>query len=93
MVADTAATLELEAPAPTVFYITQGQLNASGSNVLITWQSVPGATYSIMVNTNLLATGDWFAVQTGIPSGGTSTTYSFANTLMVPYAFLTVKKE
>ncbi|MCL4181498.1 MAG: MSCRAMM family adhesin SdrC [Verrucomicrobia bacterium] len=63
-------------------FVPSGQVIISGSHdgaqnrFTLTWPSEPGAKYSVWASPNLV---DWTAVQSGLDSGGSQTTYVDAN--------------
>jgi hypothetical protein len=60
--------------------ITAFQYNSSEKQLTLTWASTPGATYSVLLSTNLATDNFTDVLATGIPSGGNSTT----NTVTLP---------
>jgi len=59
--------------APSSPRITSSQYNRSTSQFTLTWTSSIGATYSVLESPGLNP-ASWSALQTGIPSGGATTT-------------------
>jgi hypothetical protein len=51
----------------------------SGTNVVVTWQSVPGITYFLARSTNLAAPESFATVATGLPGQVGITAYSDTN--------------
>jgi hypothetical protein len=57
--------------SPLVTSVQISNVVESGTNIVITWGSIPGATYSVLRTNNLRApTANWPAIVTGYPSGG-----------------------
>jgi hypothetical protein len=50
-----------------------------GSDLVVTWESVSGRSYSIESSTNLASPASFSAVATNIPGGAGTTTYTHTN--------------
>ncbi|HVU07543.1 MAG TPA: hypothetical protein VHG89_03260 [Verrucomicrobiae bacterium] len=55
--------------------ITSSHYNPATLQFTLTWTSAPGATYTVQ-ETPVLKSATWNALQTNIPSGGSTTTYT-----------------
>ncbi len=61
----------------------------AGTNLALTWPSVPGKTYEILRNTSL--TGQWELVETVIAGSGTSSSFPIIPSLHGKSAFFEVQ--
>lgn len=70
-------------------FVVSGMTNTTGSQVVMTWSSVNGKTYSILQTTNLVAA--WSTVQSGIAGTAPLNVYTVA--VANAHTFLRIKLE
>jgi hypothetical protein len=72
------------------FSITSEQIDNTGTNLVINWQSTPGATYRVIASTNVGAASNlWVTVGSSVTATGTNT--SATNAIVPPQKFFRVK--
>jgi subtilase family serine protease len=60
----------------TPFSITCSSLNVAGTNLVVCWQSVPGAVYKVLTNTSLVPAQSWMVTGSPILATGTNTCFT-----------------
>lgn len=75
---------------PASFSITSAHLDATGTNIVLTWQSTSNAIYQVVANTNIAAPmGLWSNI--GTPVTATNSTTTVTNPITQPYDFYRVE--
>ena len=88
--AGASGTVIITATSVPPFSITSGAVDVTGTNFVMTWQSVPGATYLVVGSTNLTAVFSNWAIVAG-PITATSSTTSATNPITSPMEFFDVE--
>ena len=83
----------LNASTNAAFNITSASLDATGTNFVVCWESVPGLDYTVMTNLNLASPQSWVPVGSPITASNTTTCFTLpGGTMGKSHVFVMIKQ-
>ena len=74
------------------FSITSASLDATGTNLVVCWESVPGQSYMVMTNLNLASPQGWSPASSPIEASETTTCFTLPGGISgKPHVFVSIK--
>jgi hypothetical protein len=74
------------------FEITSWSLDATETNLVVCWQSVPGVTYNVLTNTSLASPQNWGVVGSPILATSTNTCFTLPGGVSHTNVFVVIKQ-